>query len=122
MLQTINPGCLQDLLNMTVSLIPAHISYKTNDPKGWCGNPSRGAALGRPSIHGEKNYSGKMHLRRIRLDNGGYDSNGTYFGSGPPLFWYASDDGTIDCMIRAKDRAAAKVIIQKDYPKARFYR
>jgi hypothetical protein len=22
-------------------------SYKTHDPKGWCGDPQRGAALGR---------------------------------------------------------------------------
>ena len=25
--------------------------YTTNDPKGWCGDPARGAALGRPSYH-----------------------------------------------------------------------
>lgn len=98
------------------------VSYKDNDPKGWCGNLSRGAALGRDPILGEKDYNGKMHLRRIRLDNGGYDSNGTYFGHGPPLFWYASDDGTIDDMTRAKDRETAKKLILAQYPNVRFYR
>lgn len=97
-------------------------SYKTNDPKGWCGDPTRGAALGRPNIH-NKEYTGKLTLRRIRLNSGGYDSNGTYFG------WGASADGSVDFITRAphargsvNTRASVKAMIQLDYPHARFNR
>lgn len=100
-------------------------SYKTNDPKGWCGNPQRGAAMGRPAIHrAPRDYTGKLTLRRIRL-NGDYDSNGTYFGGGPgtlPLYWYANDKGSIDAMLRAATREEAKRLIKVDYPKAKFFR
>lgn len=106
-------------------------SYKTNDPEGWGGDPSRGAALGRPTIKkAPKDFSGKLTLRRVRLNSGGYDKNGTYFGQGAPLFWCANEDGSIDFMLRAGStswsyeqiREAAKEIVRKDYPKARFYR
>ena len=98
-------------------------SYSTNDPKGWCGDPKRGAALGRPSVHEAGNdYSGKLYLQRIDLDSGGYDKNGTYFGHGSPLWWYASADGTIDAMLRAHNRDAAKEYVRVRYPKAKFFR
>lgn len=98
-------------------------SYSTNDPKGWCGDPKRGAALGRPSVlDAVEDFSGKLTLRRIRLDSGGYDPNGTYFGTGTPLFWVASDDGTIDYVLRAWPRSEAKSFVKKLFPKARFYR
>lgn len=97
-------------------------SYSTHDPKGWCGDPRRGAALGRATYEGDRNYSGKLYLRRIRLDSGGYDVNGTYFGHGGPLFWCASDDTTIDFMLRASDRKDAKRKVLETYPHARFFR
>lgn len=98
------------------------VSYKDNDPRGWCGDPSRGAALGRREQHGERQYFGKLRLCRAYLNNGGYDANGTYFGSGAPLYWYASPDGDIDGVTRAKDRDAAKQIVLQQYPNATFYR
>lgn len=92
------------------------LTYTTNDPKGWCGDPSRGAALGRPTIRGE--YTGQvLHITRKQLD-GDYDENGTYFGQGEPLFWVHSDDGEFDYMLRAKDIGAARVQVGKDYPGA----
>lgn len=97
-------------------------SYKDNDPKGWGGDPSRGAAMGRGTIRGDITFNGKLTLKRSYLDSGGYDSNGTYFGHGGPLYWYASEDGSIDGMLRAKDRETAKAEIRETYPEARFYR
>ncbi len=97
------------------------VSYKTNDPKGWCCDPKRGAAMGRGEITGDPDYDGKLVLRRIRLNSGGYDSNGTYFGFGQPLYWFASDDGTIDGMIRANSRTHAKQLVKDKYKDARFY-
>lgn len=98
-------------------------SYKTNDPRGWCGDPKRGAAMGRSATHeAAPTFAGKLTLRCVRLNQGGYDANGTYFGTGEPLWWYASDDGEIDAMLRARDRAAAKWAIAVKYPNARFWR
>lgn len=97
--------------------------YKTNDPKGWCGDPTRGAALGRVTVQEEhKSWDGKLSLRRIYLDNGGYDRNGTYFGDGGPLFWCANKDGTIDFMLRASSRGEAREKVLLTYPNARVRR
>lgn len=75
----------------------------------------------------------KFELRRVRLNRGGYDEYGRYFGIGQPLYRYAGkvegmgEDGapavfTISGKhIRAKDRADAKAQIRAQYRKARFY-
>lgn len=98
-------------------------SYKTNDPRGWGGDPRRGAALGRPGVSdAPRDAAFKLVLRRVRIDSGGYDPNGTYFGIGRPIYWYANDEGTIDGTTRADDRAHARRIVLERYPNARFYR
>ena len=95
-------------------------SYKTHDPKGWCGDITRGAAFGRPRIHDESaEFSGEITLRKVRLDQGGYDPNGTYFGIGRPLYWYANAEGTIDGMLRDDSRTGARAQVLAKYPKAR---
>lgn len=102
-----------------------HPSYQTNDPKGWCGDPRRGAAMGRPAIldANPDTFTGKLYLQRVRLNSGGYDRNGTYFGiSDRPLYWCADDSGEVDFMIRALDREDAKGEALAYYPGARFYR
>lgn len=86
------------------------ISYKTNDPKGWGGDPKRGAALGRAPIDepDADTYKTPLILKRVPLDEGGYDPNGTYFGrDNSNLYWLASEDGKIDRVYRARDDAAA---------------
>jgi len=94
--------------------------YKMNDPKGWCGDPRRGAALGRPTIlEAPSTFDGKITLRRIYLNSGGYDANGTYFGFGAPLYWYANEHGDIDAMLRASNREEARAKVLAKYPKAR---
>ncbi len=100
--------------------------YTLHDPKGWCGDPKRGAAMGRGSYHVEDKeaFEGKMFVKYVRL-SGDYDSNGTYFGGGPgtlPLYWCTNEDQTIDFMLRATDREDAKEQVKRAYPKARFFR
>lgn len=97
--------------------------YKDNDPRGWCGDPSRGAAMGRADIHAiDRSAPVKLYLRRVELDGGGYDRNGTYFGWDDPLYWYADGDGQIDAVTRATSRDDAKARILESYPNARFFR
>jgi hypothetical protein len=98
-------------------------SYSVHDPKGWCGDPRRGAALGRPTVHDKPHdYTGRIYMSRVYLDNGGYDKNGTYFGHGEPLYWYATDDGEIDGMLRARSRDAAWLQVRCWYPSAKVRR
>ena len=98
-------------------------SYQKNDPKGWCGDPSRGAAIGRHSLHTDSGsrskYAGRIYLKRVRLDNGGYDENGTYYGisRGEELWWY-SDGDKIDVTTRACHRDHAKRLVLAEYPNA----
>lgn len=97
--------------------------YKTNDPKGWGGDPKRGAALGRRTIDEpvEATFETPLVLRRVPLDSGGYDANGTYFGYPDNLYWVASSDGKIDRTLRANSRDEAKRKVRTWYPKAKFY-
>ncbi len=61
------------------------MSYETNDPKGWGGDPSRGAALGRRDITPAPPV-GTVTVQEIRLDRDGYDPLGTYYGVGRKIF------------------------------------
>tara|TARA_R110000803_G_scaffold69469_2_gene131879 strand:+ start:54 stop:422 length:369 start_codon:yes stop_codon:yes gene_type:complete len=100
-------------------------NYKTNDPKGWCGDPSRGAAMGRPTIkNGDPATAiGLFTLRPVAIEDG-YDSSGTYFGVGQPLFWCAyQNEGTghdIDFVFRAFGWGDAKAYVLHEYPAAEF--
>jgi hypothetical protein len=107
---------------VTIDTLP---SYKTHDPKGWCGDIKRGAAMGRHSYQLDDDLRSqpvKLVLQRVPLDSGGYDRNGTYFGHGGWLYWYANEDCTIDDVLRARNREDAKLMIRQVYPRARFYR
>lgn len=61
------------------------MSYEKNDPKGWGGDPSRGAALGRRDITPAPPF-GTVIVQEIRLDRYGYDALGTYWGVDRRLF------------------------------------
>jgi len=97
-------------------------NYQKNDPHGWCGDMKRGAAMGRHSFH-EPNFQGKLYLRKVRLNQGGYDVNGTYFGGGPPmLYWCASADCEVDFTLRANGRLDARQQVLERYPGAQVRR
>jgi len=91
-----------------------------------------GAPLGRAS----DNLSGLIveptdsafTLQRVRLNSGGYDAGGAYWGLGPRLYWWAitirEGDSVDECSgyFRARDRAAAKAHIREVHPNAKFFR
>jgi hypothetical protein len=75
-----------------------------------------------PSAKAMDTYGPKVTLQRIRLDSGGYDPQGAYWGIGQPLYWAATDDGKLDDTFRAYDRDEAKEHVRQSIPQARFYR
>lgn len=99
------------------------ISYTVNAPRGYMGDPLRGAAMGRPPIKGDQNFTGKLSLRRVKLSWDGYDSAGTYWGHGATLlWWWASEDYKIDGTVWAPTRAAARKRVLELYPKSQVRR
>jgi hypothetical protein len=67
-----------------------------------------------------EDFSGKLNVVRVRLNSGGYNSSGRYFGVGAPLYNVNGhhDGEDVEFYIRAKDRNEAKQIVQAGYPLA----
>lgn len=69
-----------------------------------------------------------FRLQRVRINSGGYDSGGAYWGLGAPLYWWSVEitesDSRDECsgFMRARDRAVAKKEIRDLHPAARFFR
>jgi len=80
-----------------------------------------GAPLGRHTGPDFLNVeAGKIYLRRIRLDSGGYDPGGAYWGIGQPLYYAEDQDGNSQ-FFRAGSRAKAKAYVTNKFPGARFF-
>jgi hypothetical protein len=73
-------------------------------------------------LHALHTQAMKFTLQRVRLNAGGYDSSGSYWGAGSPLYWYCHDEGWPEGHIRAADRRSAKAYIRGLFPACRFYR
>ena len=80
-----------------------------------------GAPLGRVSRFNLDTDAGRIYLRRVPLNSGGYDTGGAYWGLGAPLF-AAMDDSGMVYFLRARNRDAAKAAVLDVAPDARFYR
>lgn len=93
-------------------------------PSGWMGSPPRGASMGRRGspVLASTTVAGKVSLRRVRINSGGYDSGGAYWGLGQPLYWAGSDCGAVDLFFRAPGRDAAKAHVLGRFPNVWFYR
>ncbi len=63
----------------------------------------------------------RFYLTRIRINRGGYDSSGYYWGKGGPLYRFESEDGEHYDYIRAVDRNDARDIVSGRYPNATFF-
>lgn len=83
-----------------------------------------GAPMGRPDdgINPADPDSPRFYMRRVRLDAGGYDRGGAYWGFGESLFEIESDCGGVSMFRRAASREAMRAAIRADYPGARFFR
>lgn len=85
-------------------------------------NLSRGTPMGRYTGPDFLDCdAGRIYLRRVPLDRGGYDRGGAYWGIGAPL-WEALDCDGNGRIFRAASRDKAKAAILADFPNAKFYR
>lgn len=85
-----------------------------------------GAPMGRPSrLGGEGPWRERpilLHLNRVRLNAGGYDPGGAYWGLGKPIYEAWDDGGKAFITTRASRRDEAKADIRESLPLAKFYR
>lgn len=80
-----------------------------------------GAPMGRPTLTETSGaIPGKCRLFRVRLNSGGYDDGGAYWGFSSPLYCCDGDGFTDYC--RADDRDHAKDIMAHRHPGITFYR
>lgn len=68
-----------------------------------------GASMGRRSCK-PSDLTGKVHLARFYLDQGGYDKGGAYWGSGLPLFCLWDDEGS-----ELYTRGASRERVKEEY-------
>lgn len=64
-----------------------------------------------------QNTAAKLRLYRVKINSGGYDERGRYWGVGAPLYFAEDGDGNHRAL-RAASRAAAKA----QFPNAKWYR
>jgi hypothetical protein len=69
----------------------------------------------------------QFNLRRMRINQSGYNDHGQYYGIGQPIYVAVADSNGTDhreiyLEFRAPGREAAKNHVRKSYPAARFYR
>jgi hypothetical protein len=76
---------------------PSNVSSKYGAPMGRRSSYKHRAAGSRP----------KLSLQRVRLNSGGYDSGGAYWGLGKPLY-VATDFEGIEVFVRGDTREKAK--------------
>jgi hypothetical protein len=64
--------------------------------------------MGRRRYGSEEQATGRIYARRVRLDRGGYDSGGAYWGTGAPLYRVFDEGGNFEDFVRAPSSVAAK--------------
>jgi hypothetical protein len=85
---------------------------------------ARGAPFGRPSASRNEISAPpqQFYLTKIRINAGGYDPGGAYWGVGQPLYYFTTEDGAESGYLRASDRDHAKDKVRQLHPGARFFR
>ena len=81
-----------------------------------------GAPTGRHTGPISEGLGDMWTLRRIKLDRGGYDPGGAYWGCGQPLYWAFNEATTEETFFRARNRLAAKNHVREHYDlRAKFH-
>lgn len=77
-----------------------------------------GAPMGRRSAPDLDTTRGTVRLFKVKLDSGGYDDGGAYWGLGGPLYCARDRDGNIQT-VRADSRAHAAFLLNIPAPALR---
>ena len=80
---------------------------------------SYGAPLGQPD---RAEPAPRVHLARVRINAGGYDSGGTYWGIGQPLYQYGADGRWSYLRATSREAAKEKIRAMPGWAGARFWR
>ena len=80
-----------------------------------------GAPMGRSNFGDTFDVMRPLHLVRLPLDSGGYDSGGAYWGHGVPLYAVHDTAGGFYRTFRGRSREAVKAELREGYPSAWFY-
>jgi hypothetical protein len=63
-----------------------------------------------------------LSVSRIRINGGGYDRRGGYWGVGLPIYHVVSDYDSVNFQLRAEDRTEALAEVSRRCPGASFHR
>lgn len=77
-------------------------------------NCSRGAPMGRGHVGNLGCGRRTVRLFRVRLDSGGYDDGGAYWGIGPPSVYCARNPDGEEMFTRARSRDEAADLMHLD--------
>ena len=85
-------------------------------------NCKYGAPMGRVGSLPTEEVTGVVRLFEVRLDAGGYDDGGAYWGLGGEMVYCVEQEHSgLLSFFRAWDRASAKLVVLSEYPDATFY-
>lgn len=84
---------------------------------------SRGAPMGRPYRSPAPDVAPPaiLRVRRVRIDSGGYDDGGAYWGLGAPLWQLHGGNGAVSNFYRACTKRAALAEARALYPSPRIF-
>lgn len=75
-------------------------------------NSKFGAPMGRRDFGQSSDCFDKIRLFRVRLDSGGYDDGGAYWGLGKPLYCAQDDGDFYRRFVRAASRSEAAELLE----------
>ena len=86
---------------------------------GWMGDRARGAAMGRPdgTTHVSELPPRSVYLSKVKIDSGGYDEGGAYWGIGQPLYCAYSDEQCDYCeyeRANSREDAAVRLVLTNE--------
>jgi hypothetical protein len=70
----------------------------------------------------DKNTSVNLYLRKVRINQSGYDSGKAYWGINNPVFCAYDIDYEIMIFVNAQDRSEACKKVREKLPNVQFYK
>lgn len=98
-------------------------SYIARDPAGteWIPTAPDGSAIfaeDRAILALQRQRVRRFHMQWLKLDSGGYDRGGAYWGHGERIYIAQDENDHAQWSCRARDRASAIAKLREMYPNA----